>query len=626
MNFLYPLGLLGLLALIPVIALYFLKLKREERTVPSTLLWKKVLDDMQVNSPFQRLKYSLLLLLQILLIALLAFALGRPYLSLAGYAGTKFLVLIDTSASMSTKDAGPQKNLTRLEAAVKAARQKIDDLRDNDSMMIVAFDRDVRQLTKWSNDRTYLKSMLDTLEPRDLDTRADEAIETALALRDTESNVQGLVLSDGCFGNVKLLKKEDEIKGNLEDNAVKSEADEIARKLADFKFVSFGSEDSDNCAITQMDARTRPVKATDADGNKIDALETQVFVMVENFSTEKRDVMLSISTADQKFAPKLITLKGRSRKEEGLNDKTADGTTIEASRSVEVFKLPLGTTGIVTAKIEAPKDRMPIDDTASVIAGSSEGVKLLVVSKENAFGKLNYFLEKALASMKGLTINTITPDQFQKEWDQKGQMAVDNYDACVFDEFAPIAWQDGGAMFLGALPPVPGFAKTEKVLEFPQVVDWDIAHPVMRYVNFGNVTIAKGQQWTVPKTARQVVEGSGGPLITAFETDRIRVVGISFDGFSSDWALRPSWPLFLRNAVPWLADASPRRRPASQRTGEPIVIPPGLGSKTANLIKPNGQVEKDIELSEERTVFVRGTEKAGIYKLDGIAAEPEGRL
>ena len=80
MNFLEPLGLLGLTALIPIIALYFLKLKREQRVVPSTLLWKKVIDDMQVNAPFQRLKYSLLLLLQLLLIALMGFALAQPIL------------------------------------------------------------------------------------------------------------------------------------------------------------------------------------------------------------------------------------------------------------------------------------------------------------------------------------------------------------------------------------------------------------------------------------------------------------------------------------------------------------------------------------------------------------------
>src|SRR5437762_12276230 len=106
MNLLNPLGLIGLAAIVPVVVLYFLKLKREERVVPSTLLWKKVIEDMQVNSPFQRLKYSLLLLLQILLVALIGFALARPYLNIGGVPGKKTVLLIDPSASRATRDAG----------------------------------------------------------------------------------------------------------------------------------------------------------------------------------------------------------------------------------------------------------------------------------------------------------------------------------------------------------------------------------------------------------------------------------------------------------------------------------------------------------------------------------------
>ena len=55
MNVLNPLGFLGLAALLPVIALYFLKLKREPQVISSTFLWRKVLDDQQVNPAAQGL-------------------------------------------------------------------------------------------------------------------------------------------------------------------------------------------------------------------------------------------------------------------------------------------------------------------------------------------------------------------------------------------------------------------------------------------------------------------------------------------------------------------------------------------------------------------------------------------
>ena len=57
--------------LIPLILFYFLKLKRPRQVISSLALWRQVLSDQRVNSPFQRFKRNLLLLLQILLLVLL---------------------------------------------------------------------------------------------------------------------------------------------------------------------------------------------------------------------------------------------------------------------------------------------------------------------------------------------------------------------------------------------------------------------------------------------------------------------------------------------------------------------------------------------------------------------------
>ncbi|HEV2969022.1 MAG TPA: BatA domain-containing protein, partial [Pirellulales bacterium] len=71
----------GAFAAVPpaiVVALYFLKLKREPLEVPSTFLWTRSIEDLRVNSLWQRMRQSLLLFLQLLLLAIVALALLRP--------------------------------------------------------------------------------------------------------------------------------------------------------------------------------------------------------------------------------------------------------------------------------------------------------------------------------------------------------------------------------------------------------------------------------------------------------------------------------------------------------------------------------------------------------------------
>src|SRR3954452_14359603 len=118
-----------------IIALYFLKLRRRPLQVPSTLLWRRSLEDLHVNSLFQRLRKNLLLFLQLLAVLLAMLALTGPRIRGTSGPGQRYVLAIDTSASMSAIDVAP----SRLARAKEAAKQVVRSMGGDDLAMVIAF-------------------------------------------------------------------------------------------------------------------------------------------------------------------------------------------------------------------------------------------------------------------------------------------------------------------------------------------------------------------------------------------------------------------------------------------------------------------------------------------------------
>src|SRR5690349_23369583 len=138
-SFLSPLAaiLAAAVAIPALLVLYFLKLRRREVDIASTFLWKKAIQDLQVNSPFQKLRRNLLLLLQLLLLALLCLALMRPVANFKQGAGKLTVILVDRSGSMAAKDVDNGKR-TRLEQAKRLALEVVDSMRRDDNACVIA--------------------------------------------------------------------------------------------------------------------------------------------------------------------------------------------------------------------------------------------------------------------------------------------------------------------------------------------------------------------------------------------------------------------------------------------------------------------------------------------------------
>src|SRR6266705_4244852 len=109
MSFLAPAAAVLALTLPAIVALYFLKLRRPTRIVPALHLWPNQIRDRQANVPWQRLRFSWLLLLQLLVAAFLVAAAIQPALPVRASLASHTIVLLDASASMQAKDVQPSR-------------------------------------------------------------------------------------------------------------------------------------------------------------------------------------------------------------------------------------------------------------------------------------------------------------------------------------------------------------------------------------------------------------------------------------------------------------------------------------------------------------------------------------
>lgn len=194
MRFLAPTGLWFLLLVLPIVALYLLRLHRREALVASTLLWRAAAADRRANRPWQKLRRHWLLALQLLILATLALAAARPAIPAPPAPQGQTLVLLDASASMQARRAD---GITRFEAALAALRELAASMEATARVTVIAVGAEPQLLLR-DGDAAALRRTLASLAPTDGAADWDAAAALALGLA-TEVEVTTLVLTDAAI-------------------------------------------------------------------------------------------------------------------------------------------------------------------------------------------------------------------------------------------------------------------------------------------------------------------------------------------------------------------------------------------------------------------------------------------
>jgi von Willebrand factor type A domain/Aerotolerance regulator N-terminal len=195
MNLTHPAALYWLVLAVPVVVCYVLRVRLRRVDVSTHLFWSEVFPDRRRQALWGRLQHLGSLLVQLLLLALLVFALADPVPHGTAAAARRMVLVLDHSASMKARDGAG----TRLESARKEARRVLAGLRFHDEAALVTCGASVRVACGMTGHRRALEKALDAVTPDDGPGNVPAALVLGRRLLAGATGQQVLVISDGCF-------------------------------------------------------------------------------------------------------------------------------------------------------------------------------------------------------------------------------------------------------------------------------------------------------------------------------------------------------------------------------------------------------------------------------------------
>lgn len=578
----------ALLALVPpaIVALYFLKLRREPLEVPSTYLWRKTIEDLRVNSLWQRLRQSLLLLLQLLLVGLAMLALLRPAWRSNELVGDRFVFLIDNSASMAARDTPP----SRLDEAKRRALELIDRMQSGDVGLVVSFNDAAHVVQPFTDNRRALRRAVQSIRQTNRPTDLTEALRVVTGLANSERSGPGTddaqaapglpttlyVLSDGNFPKLTGVTL-----GNLQPN-----------------YLPVGLQNAKNVGVVAFSTRVNEEKPE----------QLQAFARVENHGPEETALDAGLY----------------------LDGELVDNQRIEIApgQSTGVaFDLAGQDDGVLELRIDA-QDALELDDRAWAAMSRPRRGRVLLVSDGNEP------LELALATGRAQAAFEVVRQPTSALADPKflAQANAAQYDLMIFDRCAPPIPEgetspekraelmpQANTMWIGRTPPAGWSSKPSASL--PQIIDTDRAHPVMQLIEMGDVLVAEAAPLVPPLGASVLVSSHVGPLIAIAPREGYEdlVIGFELIGegkVTTNWPVRRSFPLFVLNAVGYLAGGQQAAAESrSVRPGEAIALRSDQAAARLSVTTPEGRT-LPVSRGNLGAYNFTDTESLGPYSVD----------
>ena len=637
MNFLTPqLAAIVAAAAIPsLLILYFLRLRRSTVEVSSTLLWKKAIEDLQANAPFQRLRNNILLILQMLALLAILFAVAQPQISANIAKGNRHIIMIDRSASMQAVDGDPDDfgKTTRVAAAKTAALELVDSLREPgplggkaDEAMVITFDIAGERLVNFTSNKAELRSAINSIEAVDTPSKLADAFVLAKAYsKPTVLENVGIVTGPPAVIHIYS-------DGRLPD-AISAQPDPDDRVI----YNAMGSKTAWNIGITALRAErsfedpTRLSIFVGIQSTCPEAKTVDVELQLDGKTVRIEPLKLPAATADD--SPANATAKGGGATgAAGPGGAPAPDIDIVPQMGGVVFPIerPDGAVATVRLRIPAPMlgkpgDALAMDNNGYLVLPPARRLALAMISDGN------YILQKALTDEPAETMaafNLAKPVKLVRTSDAQAFLnskEASEYDLIILDRWLPEVEINGKkgkglpvgrTLALGVTPPLPlGVEVLGEEKNLAIFTTWKRDHPTLRGVNLENVKMLGIPKTSVPRDVPMVVlaETTAGPaILEATDIDRKAII-VTFDFLKSDWVF-DSFAYFFARTLDYFARGATADKANPLQPGETLSERLPRGANAITVTAPDKRVVELVQTNSGDVNFAP-VHNVGFYTL-----------
>ena len=552
--------LLGAITVPLLLLLYFLRLRRQPLRVSSILLWEGAVEDLHANSPFQRLRPSVLLLLQLFALLLVVLSLMQPQVEGGSPKQGKHVILIDRSASMaSTNEDG----VTRFTRAKEEAIELVSQIHggglfsaSGGETMVITFSDTAEIRIPFTSSEQQIISVIESIEPTHGTSNIEEALKLARAYTtNVDPEQDGLASSE----SAQLELFSDGLIDGLHTTAL--------QRGETLRYHQIGMEESVNIGIRTMSAK-RVAEASE---------EVQIFLSLVNASTEAMTTDVEVSVNGIPIGVQEVQIPPRDEEQLGL-----------ASVVFVPFSIPSG--GVILATLST-EDSLPIDNVASIVIAPPKDLTVLLA--ENGSPLIRTVLEgMPLAELK-----VVGPSRLQ-EMIASGESS--QFDVVVTRDITLEMMPLGKFLIFGAPPKLEAFSSFVEGEAQVMLVAKE-SHPVMRFVRFEDIVVSQGYEIVTDGNVETLLEGSGWPAVMVSRANGVQVVYVAFDPLESNWPYLRSFPFFVYNAVQFLGRSGDALSTTLHEVGQTLSVAIPIGVEEVTFTEPNGD-ETVVRTDENSTI------------------------